>query len=75
LLDGGIEALRNDALRTGRRATATAEMESRILCVALHERGQSKWTHWSTRRLAEHLGMGAMTIHRACHSNVSAIPS
>ena len=37
-LDGGIDALRKDASRTGRPATVTAEMESRIVQATLYEK-------------------------------------
>ena len=40
--DGGIDALRKDAPRSGRPATVTAEMESRIVHVTLHsKKGES----------------------------------
>lgn len=67
-IDGGIDALRKDAPRTGRPATVTAEMESRIVQATLQERPINA-THWSTRTLAEHLGMGATTIRRVWQSN------
>lgn len=67
-LDGGIDALRQDAPRSGRPATVTAEMESRIVHVTLHERPINA-THWSTRTLAEHLGVGATTVRRVWQSN------
>ena len=67
-LDGGIDALRKDAPRSGRPATVTAEMESRIVHVTLHERPVNA-THWSTRTLAEHLGTGATTVRRVWQSN------
>jgi transposase len=37
-LDGGIDALRQDAPRSGRPATVTTEMEPRIVHVMLHEK-------------------------------------
>jgi len=67
-LDGGIDALRKDAPRSGRPATVTAEVESRIVQATLHDRPVNA-THWSTRTLAEHLGLGATTIRRVWHSN------
>ena len=67
-LNGGIDALRKDAPRTGRPATVTAEMESRIVQATLYEKPIDA-THWSTRTLAEHLGMGATTIRRVWQSN------
>jgi transposase len=67
-LDGGIDALRKDAPRSGRPATVTAEMESRIVQATLHDKPANA-THWSTRTLAEHLGLGATTVRRVWHSN------
>ena len=67
-LDGGIEALRKDAPRSGRPATITAETESRIVQATLHDKPVNA-THWSTRTLAEHLGVGATTIRRVWQSN------
>jgi transposase len=67
-LEGGIDALRKDAPRSGRPATITAEVESRILQATLHTKPANA-THWSTRTLAEHLGLGATTIRRVWHSN------
>jgi transposase len=67
-LDGGIDALRKDAPRTGRPATVTPDMESRIVQTTLHTKPIDA-THWSTRTLARHLGMGATTIRRVWHSN------
>ncbi len=67
-LDGGIDALRKDAPRTGRPATVTAEVESTIVQATLHDRPVNA-THWSTRTLAEHLGLGATTIRRVWQSN------
>ena len=54
-VDGGIDALRKDAPRSGRPASVMAEMESRIVRTTLHEKPINS-THWSTRTLAEHLG-------------------
>lgn len=67
-LDGGIDALRKDAPRTGRPATVTAEVESRIVRATLHDKPRNAF-HWSTRTLAEHLSLGATTIRRAWHNS------
>lgn len=67
-LDAGIDALRKDAPRSGRPAAVTAEVESRIVQVTLHDKPVDA-THWSTRTLAKHLGLGATTIRRVWHSN------
>jgi transposase len=67
-LDGGIDALRKDAPRSGRPATVTTEVESRIVHATLHDKPVNA-THWSTRTLAEYLGVGATTIRRVWRSN------
>ena len=46
-LQGGVEALRQDAPRSGRTPTVTAEVQSRILQVTLHSKPAAA-THWST---------------------------
>ena len=67
-IQGGIEALRQDAPRSGRTPSITPEVESRILRVTLHHKPAAA-THWSTRTLAEHLGIGATTIRRVWQRN------
>lgn len=67
-LDGGIEALRKDAPRSGRPASVVAQMESRIVQTTLHERPANA-THWITRTLAEHLGVGATNVRTAWRNN------
>ena len=68
-LEGGIDALRKDAPRAGRPATvATAAMRSKIVHTTLHDEPVNA-THWSTRTLAAHLGVGPTTIRRVWRSN------
>jgi len=67
-LDGGIEALRRDAARSGRTPSVTPEIESRIVNTTLHEKPAAA-THWSTRTLAAHLGLSATTIGRVWRRN------
>ncbi len=67
-LQGGIEALRRDAPRSGRKPTVTPELESQILQVTLHTKPAAA-THWSTRTLADHLGLSATTIGRIWQRN------
>ncbi len=67
-LSGGIDALRKDAPRSGRPATITAEIESRIVQATLQETPIDA-THWSTRTLAAHLDVGATTVRRVWQSN------
>jgi transposase len=63
-LAGGIDALRKDAPRSGRPPSVMSEMKSRIVQTTLQER-QANATHWSTRTLAEHLGIGATRVRTA----------
>ncbi|NDZ17707.1 hypothetical protein C7T35_32170 [Variovorax sp. WS11] len=65
---GGIDALRQDAPRSGRTPTVTGEVESKILQVTLHTKPAAA-THWSTRTLAEHTGFSATTIRRVWQRN------
>jgi transposase len=65
---GGIEALQQDAPRSGRTPTVTPEVESHILQVTLHSKPAAV-THWSTRTLAEHLGLSATSIRRVWQRN------
>ena len=67
-LEGGIDALRQDATRSGRPPTVTAELESEILQVTLHTKPAAA-THWSTRTLAEKLNVGPTTIRRIWKRN------
>jgi transposase len=65
---GGIDALRQDAPRSGRTPSVTAEVESRIVKTTLNDRPPAA-THWSTRTLGEHLGLSATTIRRVWARN------
>ena len=65
---GGINALRQDAPRSGRTPTVTPELESKILQVTLHTKPAAS-THWSTRTLAEHMGLSATMIGRVWRRN------
>jgi transposase len=67
-LEGGIEALSKDAPRFGRPASVMVEMESRIVQATLHEKPPNA-THWNTRTLAGHLGIGATTVRTAWRNN------
>jgi transposase len=67
-LQGGIDALRQDAPRPGRTPTITAEVESRIVHATLNSKPAAA-THWSTRTLAEHLGLSATTVRRVWRRN------
>jgi transposase len=67
-IEGGIDALRKDAPRSGRPPSVMSTMESRIVHATLHEKPANA-THWSTRTLAEHLGVGATTVRTAWRNN------
>ncbi|WP_168226751.1 helix-turn-helix domain-containing protein [Rhodoferax sediminis] len=67
-LGGGIDALRQDAPRSGRTLTLTPRS------ALAHSSGDAApkpvaGTHWSTRTLAEHLGLSATTIRRVWRRN------
>ncbi len=67
-LEGGVDALRKDAPRSGRPAVVMQKMESRIVQTTLSE-VPTDATHWSTRTLAEHLGVSATTVRRTWRNN------
>jgi len=66
--EGGVEALLQDAPRSGRTPSVTPEVESRIVKTTLNDRPPAA-THWSTRTLGEHLGLSATTIRRVWARN------
>lgn len=67
-IEGGIAALRKDAPRSGRPSTVMQKMESRIVKTTLNEIPTDA-THWSTRTLAAHLGVGATTVRKVWRNN------
>ncbi len=67
-IEGGIQAPRQDAPRSGRPPSVTPEFESRIVNAMLHEKPAAA-THWRTRTLAAHPGLGATTIRRVWRRN------
>jgi len=67
-IEGGIQALLQDASRPGRTPSVTPELEARIVNTTLHETPPAA-THWSTRTLAAHLGLSATTIRRVWARN------
>jgi transposase len=67
-IEGGIQALFQDASRPGRTPSVTPELEARIVNTTLHETPLAA-THWSTRTLAAHLGLSATTIRRVWARN------
>ncbi|MDR7150640.1 transposase [Hydrogenophaga palleronii] len=67
-IEGGIQALLQDAARSGRTPSVTRALESLILSRTLHEQ-PTAGAHWSTRTLASHLGLSATTIRRVWQRN------
>ena len=67
-IEGGIQALLQDASRPGRTPSVTPELEARIVNTTLHDKPLAA-THWSTRTLAAHLGLSATTIRRVWARN------
>ena len=67
-LEGGVDALLQDASRSGRAPSVTEAVESHILRTTLCEEPADA-TQWSTRTLASHLGMSATTIRRVWQRN------
>lgn len=67
-MEGGLQALLQDASRPGRTPSVTPEVESHILNTTLHK-PRAQTTHWSTRTLAAHLGLSATTIRRVWQRN------
>jgi transposase len=62
----GIEGLMHDAPRPGRPRSLSAQREAKVVQVTLEETPPAA-THWSTRRLARHLGLNKDQIQRIWH--------
>lgn len=58
-----LEGIRRDAPRAGRKPQLPAALVRRIVETTLHAKPPGE-THWSTRTLADHLGVSHMTVHR-----------
>ena len=67
-IEGGLDALLQDAPRSGRTPSVTSALESHIVSTTLHEQPAAA-TQWSTRTLATYLGVGATTIRRVWQRN------
>jgi transposase len=57
-----VEGIRQDAPRAGAPALSEA-LVKKIVETTLHDKPPGE-THWSTRTLADHLGVSHMTVHR-----------
>lgn len=62
-IEGGIDALLQDAPRSGRSPSLTSALESHIVRTTLHDQPAGA-APWSSRSLAAHLGLSATTIRR-----------
>ena len=60
---GGVEALRQPQKRKRSRPVLTPELEQRIVDTTLKTTAPDA-THWSVRRLAQHLGISRMMVQR-----------
>ena len=62
-IEGGVEALLQDAPRSGRAPSVTAAVEWYVLRATRDEQ-PAAGTNWSTRSLAAYLGLSATTVRR-----------
>lgn len=62
-IEGGVQALLQDAPRSGRAPSVTSAVESHILRTTLYEQPAAA-RQWSARTLASRLGLSATTIRR-----------
>jgi transposase len=67
-IEGGLEALMQDAPRSGRTPSVTSALESHIVSTTLYEQ-PAEAAQWSSRTLASYLGLGATTIRRVWQRN------
>ena len=66
--ESGIHGITKDLPRGGRKPTARSNIESRIIELTTQEKPEHA-THWSTRTLAQKLGVTQSMIHRVWKSN------
>lgn len=64
---GGVEAITKDLPRGGRKATKRSKVESRIIRMTTQTKPVNA-THWSTRTLAEELGVSQSMVQRVWKS-------
>jgi len=64
----GVEGILKDLPRGGRKPTARSKVEGRIIRVTTQKKPENA-THWSTRTLAEELGVTQSMIHRVWKAN------
>jgi transposase len=59
----GVEGLKRDASRPGRKAPLSAAMIERVVHMTLHEKPPGG-THWSVRKLAKTVGLSHSSVQR-----------
>ena len=64
----GVEGITKDLPRGGRKPTARSRVESRIIRATTQKKPKNA-THWSTRTLADELGVSQSMVHRVWKSN------
>ncbi len=64
----GVEGITQDLPRGGRKPTNRAKVESRIIRMTTQTEPENA-THWSTRTLAEQLGVSQSMVHRVWKAN------
>lgn len=67
-IEAGIAGITKELPRRGRKPTARSKAESRII-EATTQRRPDNATHWSTRTLAEELGVTQSMVHRVWKAN------
>ena len=67
-IEAGVEGITKDLPRGGRKPTARSRSESQIIQVTTQQKPQNA-THWSTRTLAEELGVTQSMVHRVWKAN------
>ena len=67
-LEGGIDALRQDAPRSGRPRTLPADKEKQIVEKTTQDKPNAA-THWSTRTMAAATGVSEATVRRIWHKH------
>ncbi len=67
-VEEGVEGIIKDLPRGGRKPTARSRVEGRIIRLTTQTKPEAA-THWSTRTLAEKLGVTQSMIHRVWKAN------
>jgi len=67
-VEEGVEGITKDLPRGGRKPTARSKVEGRIIRLTTQTKPKAA-THWSTRTLAEKLGVTQSMVHRVWKAN------